>query len=124
MPDATLRRLLQAVCAATVASGAFQALLPGVVLRVLRADRSAPSRHLFATIGMFMVVVGGGFWQALGRPARDPVIALWAALQKWGAAGAVALGVRRGVFSPVALAVAAFDAVSGVLVLEWWRRSR
>lgn len=124
MPDTVLRRALLAISAATVASGALQALMPGVVLRVLSARRDPSHRHLFATIGMFMVVVGGGLLHALLRPVRDPVIVLWAALQKVGAAVAVALGVRRGAFSRLALGVALFDLVSGALVAEWWRRIR
>lgn len=35
-----------------------------------------------------------------------------------GAAGAVAIGVKRGVFSPLALTVASFDALSGALALR------
>lgn len=124
MPDSLLRRILMAISAATVASGATQALRPGLVLRVLSARRDRTHRQLFATVGMFMVVVGGGLLHALLTPAREPVLVLWAALQKAGAAVAVTIGVRRGVFSPVALAVAGFDAVSGLLAAEWWRRTR
>lgn len=124
MPDSLLRRILIAISAMTVASGAMQAAGPGRLLRMLSADGDRTHRHLFATIGMFMVVVGGGLLHALLRPAREPVIVLWAALQKLGAFGAVALGVRRGVFSPLALLVAGFDLLSGALAAEWWRRIR
>jgi hypothetical protein len=45
---------------------------------------------------------------------------LWAALQKFGASAAVGLGVMHGVFSPVALGVAGFDLLSGILALMYW----
>jgi hypothetical protein len=51
-------------------------------------------------------------------------VVLWAAAQKVGASGAVGLGVKRGVFSPLALGVAAFDFLSGALALAYWRRLR
>ena len=73
---------------------------------------------------MFMVVVGGGLLNALLRPGRDPVIVFWAALQKLGASLAVGLGVRRRIFSPLALVVAGFDLLSGLLAVEHWRRIR
>ncbi len=124
MPDSLLRRLLIAISGMTVVSGALQALGPARLLRLLSADRDATHRHLFATIGMFMVVAGGGLLHALLRPVRDPVVVLWAAVQKIGAFVAVAVGVRRRIFSPLALGVAFFDLVSGALAAEWWRRIR
>jgi hypothetical protein len=44
------------------------------------------------------------------------------AAQKLGASAAVGLGVRRGLLSPLALAVAGFDALSGLVALDYWRR--
>ena len=73
---------------------------------------------------MFMFVVGGGLLNALLRPGRDSVIVFWAALQKLGAAVAVGLGVKRRIFSPLALGVAFFDLLSGLLAAEHWRRTR
>jgi hypothetical protein len=88
------------------------------------AQDDAAARHFFATIGMFMVVVGGGLLNALLRPGRQPIIVFWAALQKLGAAVAVGLGVKRRIFSPLALGVAFFDLLSGLLAAEHWRRTR
>ena len=47
---------------------------------------------------------------------------LMTAAQKLGASAAVGLGVRRGLLSPLALGVAGFDALSGLLALDYWRR--
>ena len=106
MSTSLLRRILIAISGLTVVSGAVQVLMPRRLLRLLMAEDDATGRHLFGTIGMFMVVVGGGLLNALLRPGRDPVIVFWAALQKVAAFAAVALGVRRRIFSPIALGVA------------------
>jgi hypothetical protein len=124
VPDSLIRRALIAVSALTVVSGAVQALAPARLLRALMAQDDAAARHFFATIGMFMVVVGGGLLNALLRPGRQPIIVFWAALQKLGAAVAVGLGVKRRIFSPLALGVAFFDLLSGLLAAEYWRRIR
>ena len=124
MSDSLIRRALIAISALTVVSGAVQALAPARLLRALRAQDDAAARHFFGTVGMFMVVVGGGLLNALLRPGRQPIIVFWAALQKLGAAVAVGLGVRRGIFSPLALGVAFFDLLSGLLAAEHWRRTR
>jgi hypothetical protein len=122
--DSVIRRSLIAISGLTMVSGAAQLLAPRRMLKALAAEGDATARHFFATIGMFMVVVGGGLLNALLRPGRDPVIVLWAALQKLGASLAVGLGVRRRVFSPLALGVAFFDLLSGLLAAEHWRRIR
>lgn len=124
MSDSLIRRTLVAISALTVVSGAAQALAPRRLLRVLMAEEDAAARHFFGTIGMFMVVVGGALLNALLRPGREPIIVFWAALQKLGAAVAVGLGVRRRIFSPLALGVAFFDLLSGLLAAEHWRRAR
>ncbi len=124
LSDSLIRRLLIAISGLTVLTGAIQALAPRRMLQTLMAEEDDTARHLFGTVGMFMVVVGGGLLNALLRPGRDPVIVFWAALQKLGASLAVALGVRRRVFSPLALAVAFFDLLSGLLAAEHWRRIR
>ncbi|HEX5982765.1 MAG TPA: hypothetical protein VFY69_01020 [Solirubrobacterales bacterium] len=124
MSTSLLRRILVAISGLTMVSGAVQVLAPRRLLRLLAAEDDASARHLFGTVGMFMVVVGGGLLDALLRPGRDPVIVFWAALQKIGAFVAVGLGVRRRIFSPLALGVAFFDLLSGLLAAEYWRRIR
>ncbi|MDQ1394383.1 MAG: hypothetical protein QOF30_3360 [Acidimicrobiaceae bacterium] len=119
-----LRQALLGISVATVASGGLQIVAPGLVLRQLDAARADTDRHLFATVGMFMVVVGGLLAHDLVRHDDDPTVLLWAGLQKVGAAGAVAIGVRHGVFARRALAVAGFDAISGLGCLAYRTRVR
>lgn len=117
-----LRRLMIAIALITIASGAAQWFFPEAVLRILHADTSPASVHFFAIVGMFMLGFGGVFLQTLLSPSPDPTIAMWAALQKYGAVVMVTLGVVRGLFVSFALAVAVFDLVSAVLMTLYWRR--
>ena len=116
------RRVLAAIAVATMASGAVQVVAPGRVLAALETERNPTSEHLFATIGMFMTCVGGAMAADLrDRPnARGDLT--WLGMQKLGAAVAVGIGVHRRVFARRALAVAAFDLCSGLLVLHYRHR--
>jgi hypothetical protein len=112
------RTVLRGIGAITAATGVLQAAAPQATLGPLKADESPTVRHFFGTVGMFMACTGGVL---LARPA-DPAVVLMTAAQKLGASAAVGLGVRRGLLSPVALAVAGFDALSGLIALDYWRR--
>jgi hypothetical protein len=114
------RRLLVGIGATTAATGVLQAASPRTTLALLRADDSPTARHFFGTVGMFMTCTGGVL---LIRSADQPVVLMTAA-QKFGAAIAVGLGVQRGLLAPVALGVAGFDALSGLVALDYWRRLR
>jgi predicted acylesterase/phospholipase RssA len=114
-----LRWILVAISLATVVSGAVQLIAPGFELRFLQAESTPTSRHFFGIVGMFMVLFGGLLLHALVRPKENPAAFVWAGLQKLGACVAVGLGVARGIFSPLALGVAGFDLISGVLVLSY-----
>ena len=124
-PAAALPRALRAVAGLTVVSGAVQMVRPEWVLGEL-SPRSTPlDQHLFATIGMFMVVSGGTLDRCLAVPSPDRGLLIWAALQKLGASAAVGIGVRRRLFSPRAIPVAAFDLISGLGCVAYaWQRSR
>jgi predicted patatin/cPLA2 family phospholipase len=119
-----LRWLLASIAAATVVSGAVQLIVPGFVLGFLDAESSPASRHFFGIVGMFMVLFGGLLLHALARPKENPAAFFWAGLQKLGACAAVSLGVARGLFSPLALGVAGFDLLSGLLILSYLPLSR
>ncbi len=112
------RTLLRGIGAITAATGVLQAAVPQATLGRLKADDSPTARHFFGTVGMFMACTGGVL---LARPA-EPAVVLMTAAQKLGASAAVGLGVRRGLLSPLALGVAGFDALSGLLALDYWRR--
>jgi hypothetical protein len=114
------RRLVLGIGAITMVTGVLQAAVPAATLGPLQAEDSPTVRHFFGTVGMFMACTGGVL---LARP-EDPAVVLMTAAQKAGAAAAVGLGVRRGLLSPLALGVAAFDGLSGLLALHYWRRVR
>jgi hypothetical protein len=124
MTDETERRTLVAIAAITVASGAVQVIAPNAELHPLHVEDSPATRQLFATIGMFMAIVGALSFGTLRRGGQSREVVFWTSAQKLGAAGAVAIGVRRSVFSPLALLVASFDFASGLLAADYWRRLR
>lgn len=115
-----LAKLVVAIGLITVASGVVQMIWPGFVLGIVGAATSLTANHFFAIVGMFMALFGG---LALhGVYAASAPALLWAALQKFGAVGAVVLGVWNGVFSPLALAVGAFDLLSALVMTWYWRK--
>jgi hypothetical protein len=122
--EPTMRKGLTAIAWLTVGTGGAQAVAPGRMLQPLAAENDEATRHLFRTVGMFMVVVGGGLAQTLREGPGEPSVVFWTGMQKLGASGAVGLGVKRGVFSPLALTVASFDFLSGALAFGYWRRLR
>lgn len=117
-----LRLAAGGIGAVTVISGAVQAVAPGFVLGLVGAERTPTSRQLFATVGLFMVVVGGSLTHATLKEPPPRVTLVWAAAQKVSAVAAVGIGVARGVFRPRALAVAGFDLVSAGLVAAYAQR--
>ena len=124
-PAAVLPRALRAIAGITVVSGGLQMVRPDWVLGELSPQPTPLDQHLFGTIGMFMVVSGGTLDRCLAVPSPDRGLLIWAALQKLGASTAVGIGVRRRLFSPRVLPVAAFDLVSGLGCLAYaWQRSR
>jgi hypothetical protein len=120
-PD-PMRRVLRWVAGITAASGALQMSRPRLILGELSPDHSAMTRQLFGTVGMFMAVAGGILHRTLAVEDPDRGLLGWAALQKIGAAAAVALGVRHRLFARRALAVAVFDFCSGIACLVFARR--
>ena len=124
MNDDLERKALAGIGAMTAVTGAVQCAAPRKMLAPLGAQNDDATGHLFRTVGMFMVVVGGGLAATLGRGRGDRDLVFWAGIQKLGAAGAVGLGVKRRLFAPIALAVAGFDFLSGLLAFDYWRRLR
>lgn len=119
-----LRAVLAVIAVTTAFSGAVQLVAPGFVLGALGAESTATSRHFFATVGMFMVVVGGLLTHTLLSRSPSADVLLWSGLQKFGAFVAVLLGVLNQVFAGLALGVAIFDLITSVLLAIAWRRLR
>jgi hypothetical protein len=111
-----LRWLLILISVATLASGLVQMVDPAFILNLISAQVTATTEQCFGIVGMFMTLFGGMLLQVLisGQPLA-PVF-LWAGLQKVGASAAVTLGVFRHLFSPLALGIAGFDLLSGILI--------
>ena len=122
MNDSLLRLALLLIGAITVASGLAQLLAPGFVLSVIGGDTAPAAAQGFATVGMFMVVTGAMLVQDLWRRSGEPTVPFWIGVQKVAAAALVGLGVMRGLFAPLALGVAAFDLLSGVLAFVFVAR--
>ena len=113
-----------AIAAITVVSGLVQMSAPQFVLGLIGGEITPTSAHFFGIVGMFMFLFGGALLhEVLSTPAQ-PIVALWAALQKFGAVAAVSLGVARHLFSPLALGVAGFDLISGIVIVCYWARIR
>ncbi|GEO07363.1 hypothetical protein AAE02nite_50270 [Adhaeribacter aerolatus] len=117
-----LPKLLVFISAVTVLTGAVQVVAAPLVLSFIGASTDKTSAHFFAIIGMFMVLFGGLLWQTLRQAPVGPEPVFWCGLQKLGAAAAVGLGVLNGIFSGLALGVAFFDLVSGILIFTYWQK--
>jgi len=110
------RWLLILISLVTLASGLVQVVAPAFILSLLSADVTATTKHFFGIVGMFMVLFGGMLLQVLiSRRSNAPVF-LWAGLQKIGSSSSVALGVFHHIFGRLALLVAGFDLLSGILI--------
>ena len=106
----------------TIITGVVQLFAPAFILGLLSAEITATTRQCFATVGMFMFIIGGLLLQVLlSRQVVAPVY-LWAGLQKIGAFIAVGLGVLNHVFGSQAMLVAGFDLISGIVVFLYIRR--
>ena len=111
-----LRWLLILVSVATIASGLVQVVAPALILRLLSADLTATTERFFGIVGMFMMLFGGMLLQVLISILPNAPVFLWAGLQKIGASSSVALCAFHHTFGPLALAVAGFDLLSGILI--------
>jgi hypothetical protein len=116
------RRVTTLIAVITVITGSSQMMMPERLLPMLAVEPTAATGQLFATVGMFMVLFGGALLHAQMNRTALSVVLVWAGLQKLGAALLVTWGVLHGVFTPLALLVAAFDFASGVLFFDLRRR--
>ncbi|GAB3394366.1 hypothetical protein GCM10027568_24870 [Humibacter soli] len=111
-----LRIIALAIGVITIISGAAQVVAPWFVLGIIGADVTATTNQLFATVGAFMVIVGGALTHATIVGGPQPIVLLWSVIQKVVAVVLVVVGVIAGVFGPLALGVASFDLLSAVLI--------
>jgi hypothetical protein len=115
-------RAVSAIAGITIATGAAQIVAPGVFLGVLGVASEPAAAQLFATVGMFMVILGGAVLHAQRQTQALPVVLFWGGLQKLGAALFMGWAASRHVFGPLAVGVAVFDFLSGLLYFDFRRR--
>ncbi|GAB3654192.1 hypothetical protein GCM10028791_24710 [Echinicola sediminis] len=96
----------------TIISGLSQVIMPDVVLKIIGAEISPISQHLFAIVGMFMALFGSLMVHTVYQTHTSPTAVLWCGMQKLGACIAVSIGVFNGLFSWMAMGVALFDLFS------------
>lgn len=112
--------IIVAIAGITLLSGIVQLFVPELILRILQVENTSASQHFFATIGMFMAIIGGALLHTFYNHTASRVLIFWTSLQKFGASILVAMGVMKGIFSPLALLVAGFDFFSAILFLWYW----
>ena len=122
MIDFALRVVLGIIAAITVLSGLLLLVASDWTLHLIATDQTALTAHFFATVGMFMVITGALFLQSLLAHSNEPAIPFWIVVQKAASAVLMAWAVLRGLLFPLAYLVAAFDAVTAMLVFVFWRR--
>lgn len=116
--------VVAAIAVITFISGFVQMVVPAFVLHMIGGSVTPTSLHFFGIVGMFMLLFGAALFQEVLSMPAQPIVALWAGLQKFGAVAAVCLGVVKGIFSPLALLVSCFDLISAVIIIVYWRRIR
>lgn len=120
--DGLLRLAVIAISFITIVSGLAQMIAPAFVLEIVGAETSPPAQHLFRTLGMFMAITGGLFLQSLLGHSQERSIPFWIGVQKLAAAALVSWGVYSGIFGTLALGVAGFDLLSGILAWVFMSR--
>ena len=111
-----LYRILLFIAVATNLSGLVLIFAAPSILKLLQAEHDKTSSYFFAVVGMFMFLFGGLLYRSLinKKGQREPIF--WCTLQKFGASIAIGLGVYNAVFSSLAIGVAVFDLLSGILL--------
>ncbi|WP_163713828.1 patatin [Mangrovibacterium lignilyticum] len=104
---------------ATVVSGLLQLVKPGIVLGLIGSEITPTSSHFFSIVGMFMLLFGLLMLHVIYSAHSNRVAVFWCAMQKIGASAAVGIGVVNEVFGVLALGVALFDLLSGI-ILFWY----
>lgn len=115
-----IRPLILVVSLITLSTGVIMMIAPGYILSFTGGtDINNTSRHFFAIIGMFMFLFGALMVHSLYDEEDNRVAIFWSGLQKIGASVAVFAGVFKGIFIPLAVGVALFDLLSGLLFLYY-----
>ena len=115
-----IKLIILLISIVTVFSGILQIVSPGFVLNSIGAEITPATKYFFGIVGMFMTLFGGMMLQAIYSVNSNEAAVLWASFQKLGAALAVSLAVFYGIFNLLALIVAVFDLLSGLIYLWYY----
>jgi len=116
---ANVKVLVLLIAVITFISGVVQMIAPAMVLEFIGAEATEYTSHFFSIIGMFMALFGGLIIHSLYSVQENKAALFWSGLQKIGAALAVGIGVQKGIFAAIALSVAIFDALSGLIIFYY-----
>lgn len=117
-----LRVLNLVIALITLVTGLAQMISPALELKLIGVEITETSKHLFATIGMFMFLFGGLLIHAIYSIQTNRVAILWGSLQKLGASIAVFIGIYHHLFSDLASIVAVFDFISAILLFWHYKK--
>jgi hypothetical protein len=119
-------KFTESIAFITILTGLAQLAAPALLLPLIAPTVGRTGWQLFATVGMFMALFGGMLLHALHSAQKNAlqVVLPWSAAQKIGASALVAWGVWHSVFFPIALLVASFDLLSGIIFIDLHRRLR
>ena len=119
-----LTKVLLFIAVITMLTGVGQIFAAPIFLNIIGATSDKTSAHFFAIIGMFMFLFGALLMQTLRSREKNAIAVFWCGMQKIGAAVAISLGVYHAVFSKLAISVAAFDLLSGILIFLYWSKRK
>lgn len=111
---------LVAVGVITIVSGVVQCAVPRLLLQALAPDVTAASVNFIRITGVMTAAFGALLVHALVTDDPQHVAVLWTGIQKVATAAVVGLAIQERIFSTLALAAAAFDLVSGVMIVAFW----
>jgi len=115
--------LLIAVAIITIVSGLIQIILPETILNTMGLSPASETIYFFRIVSLLTVLFGGVLLHAALSGQEQPIILLWASLQKILGAAAVILAVLSGLLASGALAAAGYDFAAGLFIL-WYRQNR
>lgn len=116
-----LHSAVVAVAGVTFLAGLGALLTPRLLLQLLAVSAGGIGEFFLRLVGMLVVLFGGLLSHALIRPTYARPILFWAGLEKVGFAVALAAGYLTSTLGSLAVAIAAVDLVSGLILFAYRR---
>jgi hypothetical protein len=108
----------------TVVSGAVQLVLPETALTFMNIGISGETVYLFRLVSLLTALFGIALLHTALARSYEPILLLWASLQKLLGAAAVLFAVLSGLLASGASLVAGYDFLAGLYVLWFYNRRR